>query len=227
MTDEQIRDIIEWDVVNWSRCLPLWQQALNGTDGPLKCLELGGNHGGPSLWLALQGHEVICSDLEEPGEEARALHGKYGMAERIRYAAIDGLNIPYDQAFDVIIFKSILGGIARGGQDEKKRQVMKQIHKALKPGGKLLFAENLAGSWLHRFTRKHFVKWGAEWNYLKYQDVQALLSDFNEIELRTHGFLGAFGRTEKQRGSLGKLDRVIAPLIPPAARYIVVGTCVK
>jgi SAM-dependent methyltransferase len=223
MTEEQISDIIEWDVVNWRQALPIWKAALVGMKGPLRCLELGGRRGGPSLWLALQGHHVVCSDIDGPTEEARALHRKYGVEALISYEAINALDIPYEHAFDVVIFKSIVGGIARDGQDDRKEAVMHQIHKALKPGGTLLFAENLAGSGLHRFLRRHFVKWGAAWNYLRYDELTGLLGPFEGSKYETIGFLGAFGRTENQRQLLGMADKALRHVTSNRNRYIVAG----
>lgn len=228
LTPQIINDIVEWDVTNWSKALLYWQENLESDNSKsLKCLELGGRRGGPSLWLALNGHTVICSDLENPESHAKILHDKYASENLISYEAINALEVPYSEQFDVVIFKSIIGGISRSGNDSHKKQIIDNCYKALKPGGKLIFAENLESSFLHTFARKKFVKWGAEWNYLKYSELNSLFHPFTSLKYETNGFFGAFGRTEKQRQLLGKLDNGIRFLVPKSKRYIVYGVAVK
>lgn len=227
MTSSQIQDIIEWDIVNWSNALKFWEEELGVHDEKLSCLELGGRKGGPSLWLALKGHEVVCSDLTNPKEDASKLHNKYDYPGTISYEAIDASDIPYDQKFDLIVFKSILGGISRGGNSHINKVVLDQIEKALKPGGKLLFAENLESSLLHKVARKYFVKWGGEWNYFQYKNIEKDFVTFERFKFDTVGFFGAFGRTENQRQFLGRLDRGLKFLTPKSKRYILFGVAEK
>jgi 2-polyprenyl-3-methyl-5-hydroxy-6-metoxy-1,4-benzoquinol methylase len=163
---------------------------------------VGSNHGGLSLWLAQKGHQVICSDLDNPKSKAIKSHEKYDNLN-ISYQAVNALDIPYENEFDIIVFKSILGGVSRGGNQKNKKAALEQIYKALKPGGKLLFAENLTASKMHQFLRKHFIKWGADWNYLHIDEMEGLFSDFKKINYKTVGFFGAFGRSESQRRLLG------------------------
>lgn len=226
MNKEIIEDIVEWDVVNWSHALTFWDQHLKDAKG-LKCLELGGRRGGPSLWLALKGGIVHCTDLENPEEHARTLHSRYTLDSPITYEGISALEVPYTEAFDIVIFKSILGGISRDGRNERKQQVIDECFKALKPGGRLFFAENMESSALHRFARKRFVKWGGEWNYLRYNELDDLFRSFASVQYKTHGFFGAFGRSEKQRRFLGRVDGVVQVLIPRSKRYIVFGVATK
>ena len=120
-----------------------------------------------------------------------------------------------------------MGGISRNGQDKLKERTLNEIYKCLKPGGKLLFAENIEASLLHTFMRKNFIKWGSGWNYLKYRDINQIFGKFKNVKYETVGFFGAFGRTEKQRNMLGKLDNLLAPFIPESSRYIVMGIAEK
>lgn len=228
LTSEQISDIIEWDISNWSHALHFWEKNLRlGSKESLNCLELGGNRGGPSLWLALNGHSVVCSDLENPEVHARKLHDKYNVENLVTYEAVNALEVPYKEQFDVVVFKSIIGGISRSGNDDRKKEIIDNCYNALKPGGILLFAENLEASFLHTFARKKFVKWGAEWNYLRYSELNPLLQRFSSSTFNTIGFFGAFGRSEKQRQLLSKIDHSIRFLIPKSKRYIVYGIAVK
>lgn len=229
MDRETIAAIIEWDVINWENALNLWQNELNrmSSGGKLDCLELGGRSGGLSLWLAMNGHSVICSDLENPKNVATKLHDQYTFSGEINYEAVNALEIPFSNQFDAVAFKSILGGISRDGRDELNKKTIDEIYKSLKPGGVLFFAENLESSWLHRVARKYFVKWGSNWNYLKYKDVPAIFSTFDHLTYQTVGFFAAFGRTEKQRQLLGKFDRFVKVIIPKSKRYVVYGVARK
>lgn len=221
-----LKEIIDWDVVNWSKAIPFWNKHLDLNHKKLKCLELGCNHGGLSLWLAKNGHEVVCSDLENPEKKAKKIHDEFGDLD-IQYQAINALDIPYENEFDLVVFKSILGGVSRKNKQENKIAALNQIYRALKPGGKLLFAENLEGSVLHQFLRKRFIKWGADWNYLQLKEVDELFSKFSRFQFKTVGFFGALGRTEKQRNILGKIDSFVDPLLPKKAHYILIGVAEK
>ncbi len=214
-------DFISWDVVNWSRAMRFWSPQLEQKKPTLTCLELGGNAGGLSLYLAHLGHHVVCSDIQSPEEKAQVLHSKFELSGQITYRAVDATNIPFEAELDVVTFKSILGGIGRVGQEHLTSETIKQIHKSLKPGGQLVFTENLQSSLIHRFMRKRFVRWGSYWNYLRYEEIETLLSVFSTVEYKTYGFFGAFGRNEQQRNVLGKIDALIEVFIPKSWRYII------
>ena len=222
-----IKDIIEWDVANWSKSIIFWESKIDLKYKKYTCLELGGKRGGLSLFLAKYGNKVICSDLESPEEHALELHKKHKTENKISYESIDATKIPYENKFDIVIFKSILGGISRDGNNTLKKITIDEIHKSLKPSGKLLFAENLEASFIHKFFRRRFVKWGAEWNYLKCNEIKELFSSYRKLEYITVGFWGTFGRTETQRNILGRIDRVFEKMIPKSKRYIAIGIAEK
>ena len=223
-----IAKCIEWDVVNWSKALRYWRIHSKIGEGNLECLELGGNHGGLSLWLASMNNRVICSDLTDPQNRASQLHSLYPTGDLISYQAIDATAIPYENKFDIVVFKSILGGISRNGRDDLKHQTIGQILKALKPGGTLLFAENLESSRLHQWVRRKFTKWGESWNYLNRSEIEPMFVGFESTEIAMAGFFGTFGRTEVQRNILGKIDTLIFDkILPRGLRYIVFGVARK
>ena len=227
MNKELIADIIEWDVTNWSKALFFWTGKIDLVNKEYNCLELGGRRGGLSLWLAINKNNVICSDLESPVKIASLLHSKYSIQDKIEYRNIDATNIGFENKFDIVVFKSILGGISGNGKNELKKKTIDEIYKSLKPNGKLLFAENLESSSLHRVTRKGFVKWGNRWNYLKYNEIESVFHSFDNIQYETIGFLGACGRTERQRKLLGKIDTFIKFFVPVNKRYIIYGIAEK
>ena len=106
------RDVMDWDVANWSVAIPFWKQhSARSLDGA-RVLELGAHRGGLSLYAAAGGAEVVCSDIESPERPASPVHLKYGVEDRITYRAINATAIDFpDATFDVVVFKSVLGGL--------------------------------------------------------------------------------------------------------------------
>lgn len=223
--EETIRDIIEWDVTNWSKALLYWDNYI--AHNKLTCLELGARSGGLSLWLSLNGHDVICSDINNPTESASSIHKMYKTKGAINYESINAINIPYENHFDIIVFKSILGGIGSFGNKELINKTIEQIFKALKPGGVLLFAENLKATIFHQIARRVFVNWGNRWNYIEYEEVDNLFNKFSSVSYDTYGFFSSFGRNEKIRNRLSILDKQCNAFIPKSAKYILFGAAKK
>ena len=223
-----INACVEWDTINWSKAVAFWEASLKLENANYMCLELGGHSGGMSLWLAARGNKVICSDLQNPEKIAGNLHKKFDTRYAITYQAIDATNIPFESHFDIVVFKSILGGISRNGNSHLNQVVIDQIYKALKPNGKVLFAENLEATSVHRFVRKKFTAWGRYWNYLSLNDMKLLFRKFERMKYDTAGFLGTFGRTENQRRLLGKIDTLFFDrTLPDNMKYIVYGIATK
>jgi SAM-dependent methyltransferase len=223
-----VRDVVEWDVANWSRALKFWRRTAPLNRAPLTCLELGARRGGLSLWLALQGHRIVCSDLEDNRAVAAPLHDAYGVGDRITYEAIDAANIPYESHFDVIAFKSLLGGVAWDGDARRQAAAVRSMYRALKPGGFLLFAENLRGSHVHQALRKRFVSWNSIWRYVSVEEMLDYLKPFADVQYATTGVIGLCGRSLRTSTLLGKIDGVLLDrLVPPRSRYIMYGTATK
>lgn len=223
-----VTDILKWDTANWSAALDFWKRHGRLDAGMLECLDVGANQGGLSVWLASQGHHVHCSDLERTEELARPLVERHGVEGRVTFEDIDATAIPYENRFDVIIFKSVLGGVGHDGAIDRQRQAVRSMYRALRPGGRLLFAENLAGSGMHKYFRSKFVQWGNRWRYVTIDEMLDFLRDFSDVQWSTTGVLATFGRSEKQRRMLSALDHAgLNALAPPAWRYIMYGVATK
>lgn len=227
LSKEVIKDIIQWDVASWSKALQYWEKNVDW-ETVKNGLELGGREGGLSLWLGSKGINMVCSDLKDVKETAEPLHVQHKITNFVRYEDIDATNIPYENHFDVIVFKSIIGGIGSNNNYAIQQKVFKEIYKALKPGGKLLFAENLIASSFHQKLRKKFVNWGNSWRYLSIPEMHELMQDFSSVDLKTTGILGTFGRNEKQRNILSAVDgAVLNKISPDSWKYIAYGIAVK
>ena len=93
MNEELRKDIIEWDTVNWGTFIDFIDSL--GLDFRQKdILDIGARDGGLSLYFALKGGNICCSDLNGPSERARELHKRYEVETRVRYEVIDATNIP-------------------------------------------------------------------------------------------------------------------------------------
>ncbi|MFH1005411.1 MAG: methyltransferase domain-containing protein [Bacteroidota bacterium] len=227
MTKDLTKDIIQWDIKSWSKVLAYWDSNVDW-DKIKNGLELGGRQGGLSLWLALKGKTTVCSDLKDVKNIAEQLHLRHNISSLVKYQDIDATNISYENYFDIIVFKSIIGGIGRNDNIEIQQKVFKEIHKALKPGGKLLFAENLIASPFHQRLRKKFVNWGSSWRYVSIAEIKGFLKEFSSYDIQTTGVLGTFGRNENQRNVLSTIDKIIFNKVCPNSwKYIAYGIAEK
>lgn len=224
------REILGWEVATWLRALFFWEQAIREKNMVLKNgLEIGAHGGGLSLFFAKKfGSKMLCTDLEPVLQKAQMLHQKHGVQHLVEYAQADATALLYpDATFDFVVFKSVLGGIGRNQTWGKQEQAIQEIHRVLRPGGVLFFAENLRGSALHRMARQKFVPWGSTWQYVSLQDLEDWLSVFEQKEIRATGFLAAFARRPGWLNYLAAgVDKLLF-FIPDHARYLAYGLAVK
>jgi hypothetical protein len=226
-----IRDSFGWDTPTWSRSLDFWDQHTS-IALPMRALEVGatGNNGGLSLYLASRGCKVTWSSLEEPEPYAKQLHLRYGIEKQISYETINVLAVPYDNDFDLIVFKSLLGGFGMVEGDTRQAQAaaLIQMRKALKPGGELWWVENAAGSAIHSLLRSRYGAGKRGWQYLPVDEVPLTFSGFDRVEYATFGVCSVFGRTEWQRRILAPIDQyVLEPITPSSWHYVVAGVARK
>ncbi len=227
-TKIKLSEITGWDIINWLATVSYWEANTSHDLSKSLVLMIGAHNGGLSLWLAKKGSKIICNDLDGLTNKEKENHKRYGLSHLIEYQSIDALDIPYDSYFNVVLFRSALGGIGRNNKIELQTRTIAQIYKSLKPKGELLFAENLPASPIHRFFRQHFGKWGTEWRYVSIEEIKEFFSIFSSFKYKTVGFLGTFGRNEWQRFILGLLDRLIFNYVTPQSwRYVIIGIAIK
>ncbi len=225
---ELVKDIVRWDINNWRKMLFYWYPYIKNLGPTVRVLEIGAMDGGLSLFFAMKGCQVICSDQNGPTVLARKIHKKYGVTNRIDYQVIDAKNITYpEDSFDIVCFKSVLGGIGKGNSFDNQKQAVDEMHRVLKTGGKLLFAENLHGSVIHRYLRDCFVKRGDTWRYMTREQLLELLYLFNDVSLNCYGCLAAMGRNEFQKSLLHYVDEILDCILCDDYKYIAFGCAVK
>jgi len=221
---DRLKDIFQWEVRSWSRALPFWERNLP-KKRPLRALGIGEREGGTTLWLALEGAEVVCTDLRPFPARTKEMHHEYGIADKVTYAQADVLNLPFaNNSFDVVIFKSVIGALT---EKERQAKALEEINRVLAPGGVLLFAENLHGTRLHRWLRKRFVKWDHYWRYLDPLTDLDLFAPFAKLETHTTGLFANLGRTESQRDLIARVDPFLARLVPTTWHSIWIGAAFK
>ena len=220
--------ILRWDVRNWSRAVEFWDRNLPNDISGQTALEIGAGEGGLSLYLASRGCMAICTDYGRAAAKAMEHHAAHGLGDLVDYARTDAAHLPFpDATFDVAAFKSVLGGIGRhGGLDGQKRTI-NELHRVLRPGGMVIFADNLRATPIHQFIRRTFVPWGHDWRYPDPEEFREFFSQFAGCEIRTFGVMAALGRSERQRAILHYLDCLLSPLVSARARYIGYGFAIK
>lgn len=209
------KDIIEWDIINWWKFI---EKILNNNINlkNKEVLEFGARNGGLSLFYGLNNANVLCSDVRGSFSYARQLHKKYRVDQKITYKIIDATDVSdeYNEKFDIITFKSVLGGIGSLGNNKQKKMIA-CIKRCLRPGGLVIFADNMQASSLHSFFRTHFREHGRRWHYESEQDILELFSEFELCDKSYCGVIGCFGLNEKMRNFFGRLDTLLFDRICP------------
>lgn len=224
--DFPVQDIIEWDVRNWSRLMHYWCPVLEQLPHDSKVLAIGERNGGLSLWLALMGFHVTCTDITDVASSATPLHEKYGVHDRIEYRQLDIVNDEWEaEQFDIIIGKSVIGGVkpTRGRSSSRNfealEQAMHNIHRLLKPGGYFFSAENLQGGMLNRYMRQR-LKGGKGWYYLSLSELKGLFSPFNLVQIKTFGILPTFFSSKAVNMFMYFINHSLQPILPDSSKYI-------
>lgn len=216
-------------MLNWSKVLEFWKSAIqemsNKEHGRVLCL--GERDGGISLWFALQGYTVVCSDIHETTNEAINLHDRYNVKNNITYEAIDIYRIPYpDNYFDMVACKSVIGGLKLNNKDastrslENQKHAVDEIRRVLKQDGFFLGAENMQGSLIHHWIRK--LKKGEKigWRHLQLREVEWLFNSFKDVKYKPFGFVGTFYKYNFLNTIFSRIDRILSAVLKRDWLYI-------
>ncbi|MBX3744345.1 MAG: class I SAM-dependent methyltransferase [Verrucomicrobiae bacterium] len=223
-----LRDIIEWDVGNWARCLPYWREWIpsNGVE-PLRVLAVGERNGGMSLWFARMGCRVVCTDVDGPTPLAKEIHQRHGVTDRIEYAAASLMGLPYEaDSFDIVACKSVIGGVKGIRKVRSSRTLenhglaVEEARRVLRPGGLFLGAENLRGNVLHQWVRLRRHRGNLGWRHMSPVELDWLLREFSEREVKPFGFIGAGNGEGRWNRWRGKMEEWLSRCLPRDWLYI-------
>ncbi|MBX2898815.1 MAG: methyltransferase domain-containing protein [Cyclobacteriaceae bacterium] len=192
-----------------------------------KVLCLGERNGGLSLWFALQGYTVVCSDFRGPRKEALLLHKRYNLENNITYEDINVFEINYpDSSFDVIACKSVIGGLKLDYSDKSTRTIENQklavneIRRVLKAGGVFCGVENMRGSLVHVMMRKFLKGDKIGWRHLKISEIEELFEKYSELKVQCNGFLGSYYSFKLANLFTSNIDSLLSKILPDSWLYI-------
>lgn len=228
LPERVLNDVIGWDIRTWSPCLDFWSPVLQGLNpAAARVLTIGERNGGISLWFALQGFRVICSDYGGPPPSVKEIHAKHGVGALITYADVDAFAMPYpDESLDIVACKSVIGGLKlkRGDASTRtfanQRLAVAEINRVLRPGGLFLGAENLAGTWVHQKARELAKQGRIGWRHLTAGEIESLFKGFAALEQRCYGFLGSRVAWLGIDHLTALLDAALCPLLPESWLYV-------
>jgi len=228
-----LTDIIEWDVLNWGELIYNFDALLCTLPSNAKILAIGERNGGLSLWLALKGFHVICSDRIEFSNYTYQLHEKYNVSHLITYKTLDILNLSESEDYyDLVIFKSVLGGVkseyhnANTRDFQTRQNAINNIFKILKKGGYLYITENLEGNVLHKMGRYFFRK-NKGWHYITISELKLLFKRFELVEIKTFGVFYTIFKNNKINKMFYNINKFVNNLLPSNYKYIGMVMCKK
>lgn len=233
MSDLPIKDIIEWDIPNWSQVIKEWTPVIEQLPKNSKVLAVGERDGGLSLWMALLGFDVTCTDRTGPTEGAGKLHKKHGVQDKVTYKELDIVNCDWEaEQYDVILIKSVIGGLMAVYGDnttrnfDTQKKAVDNMHRLLKPNGVLLSVENMKGNYLLHLMRKMSGKAGG-WRHFTWQEIKELYSSFSSVKTKAFGVLPTlFGNNAINKINFS-LNKYLLDILPPQTKYVAITTARK
>ncbi len=189
-----IRPLIE-DCCGWNR--RTWADAVSFAVSGLPkdlhgktVLEIGaGKYSSIAPVFAAMGAKVSCSYYKQPRHEIengilRFISKKYGIK------GIDLLELDihdFTGTYDIIVLKSVFGGICRGDDHEKMRMVVKGLVGHLSENGMIITIDNGYVGPFIKFS-KIFGAGKNSWSYFMQEDIKRCLDGY-DIKIRGFGFL--------------------------------------
>lgn len=150
------------------------------------------------------------------------------MGQLTSYAVADMLDLPVRPgSLDVVLSKSVLGAIARHDRLDRAWDAIESARTSLKSGGEYWFAENLRGSAAHSVARRIGGAARGGWHYPTLHQIRELFASYESLELTTTGVLAAFGRTERQREKLSRIDTRLQGRTARRWHYVAFGVARK
>lgn len=179
------------------------RKALLGTAAG-RVIEIGAGTGANLPYYSDAVSELVVCEPAEP--MARRLERKLASFERpVRVVRAPAENLPFEDAsFDVAVSTLVLCTVG------DQRRALAELHRVLKPGGRLLFIEHV------RAEEPRLARWQDRLNFLNKRIAQGCNCNRNTAsEIPAAGF------------TVAKLDRDRLQKAPPIVRPLVVGVAVR
>ena len=166
----------------------------------LKVLDVGCGGGFTCEFMAKRGAQVSGVDISEVSVATAQSHAKESGLE-IDYRISKGEKLPHeDNTFDVVTCVDVLEHV------EDVDQVVREIHRVLKPGGTFLFdtinktfKSKFIMIWLLEYIKKEIPKGTHDWNMFippKQMENSLVSGNFQDIELAGFDVKGIDGKTK-------------------------------
>ncbi|HYG86189.1 MAG TPA: hypothetical protein VD978_08010 [Azospirillum sp.] len=185
-----IEDCCGWNRRTWADAVAFAVSTLPKDLHNKSVLEIGaGKYSCIAPAFAAMGANVFCSYYRQPRHEIengrlRYISEKYGI-RNISLLEVDIHNVT--GVYDIIVLKSVFGGICRGDDCGKMRTVVKGLMEHLADDGTILTMDNGYVGPFIKLSRM-FGAGKHRWTYFKQEDIQNHLADY-DIETRGFGFL--------------------------------------
>lgn len=178
----------------------------------LRVLDVGCGNGQHGILCALRGASVWGFDISPVAvQRAEELSGKNGV--KCEWSVQSAHALDYDdESFDVLLCNAVLHHIW------KYEGIQRELHRVLKPGGRLIFAEGMRSNPLYRIAREakrrvtgETVKGDID---LEYSDLIRFSRRFSDSHLEYYCFLSAIKKVvnDKPGPIFRSLLRVTEPL---------------
>jgi ubiquinone/menaquinone biosynthesis C-methylase UbiE len=178
---------MEWGGTAWQHLMNHAIEHFLGTalQGQ-QVLDIGTRYGKMACLFALLGGRVIGLDIADKALSlARKEATKMDVSERVEFVCGKGnLSIFNDNTFDAVFSKSVLVLVP------DLTRFLEEVNAKLKPGGKIIFLENLKGPWFIHILRAFRHR---EWDYTKAryftpQEIRLVSDIFDEVVVRRRTF---------------------------------------
>lgn len=224
-----IEDCCGWNRKIWADAIEFAVSQLPADLAGRTALEIGASDRSTVVpILAARGAEASCSYYMKPPDfivngRLKYIYDKYHI-KGISILEADIRNI--SGQYDIIIMKSVLGGVCRNGHYEGIKEILtRMVAHNLTQRGVILTLDN-GYIQLFQALRKALGTGGNTWSYLRTEQFAESLSDF-DVTMKGFGFLNVasaslqFGVNCEFINDLAyHLDRIVLRLLNPRERAV-------
>ena len=202
-----VNKCIGWNVGAWQTALQsgldlLTENNINLVDK--RVLELGGGtHSTLAPIFEKLGAMATSSFYNDRGMETLLFEINDRYKTSVDSKQIDIFGDYLDDKYDIVICKSVLGGIARGNEKFLLARALKSIQKNLLTEDGVIFTlDNLYGSTLAQFLRSRLGAGRNRWNYFTLEELRSAVPENFELLSRTNGVLSFASTSNRTANAL-------------------------